>query len=40
MASPEKIRHPTMPLVQLSPAKDPDTLPTLEECRLDEKHGK
>ena len=40
MASPKRIRHPDMPIVSLKVAKDPATLPTLEDFKLGENHGK
>ena len=40
MASPKRIRHPDMPMVSLKTAKDPATLPTLEDYMLGEDHGK
>ena len=40
MASPKRIRHPDMPMVSLKTAKDPATLPTLENYMLGDDHGK
>ena len=40
MASPKRIRHQDMPMVSLKVAKDPATLPTLEDFKLGENHGK